>query len=166
MERKLKIILCIAIVILIALISFLGVYVKDTVVFKKQLPDYEIASDFGEKRITSFVFNTKETMYDKNGNVVESIPEGANESDYRKETENVNSEENLNADNYKKAKEIFDGRLKSLNAEDYKVRVDESTGNITVELEEGLNTDTLIQYLTCMGDFSITDAVDRNSIIR
>lgn len=158
MERKLKIILCIAVVILIALISFLGVYVKDTVIFKNKLPDYEISSDIGEKRITSFVFATKETIYDKEGNKVDAIPEGANEADYRKEKENANSEENLNSNNYKKVKEIFDGRLKSLNVEDYKVRVDENTGNVTVELEEGLNTDTLIQYLTCTGDFSIKDA--------
>ena len=158
MERKLKIILSIAVVVLIALISFLGVYVKDTVIFKNKLPDYEASSDIGEKRITSFVFGTKETIYDKEGNKVDSIPEGANEADYRKETENVNSEESLNSDNYKKVKEIFDGRLKSLNVEDYKVRVDESTGNVTVELEEGLNTDTLIQYLTCTGDFNMKDA--------
>lgn len=170
MERKLKIILCIAVVILIAVISFVGVYIKDTVLFKNKVPDYNLSSDFGEKRITGFIFNTKETIYDKDGNKVDSIPEGANEADYRKEKENANSEEVLNTNNYKKVKEIFEGRLKTLNVEDYKIRMDENTGDITVELAENENTDKIIQYLSCTGDFSLKDAengevlLDRNNV--
>lgn len=165
MERKLKIILCIAIVALIALISFVGVYVKDTVVFEKKLPNYEYASDFGEKRITSLVFSTNEVIYDKNGNKVDSIPEGAKESDYRKEKENANSEEVLNADNYKKVKEILEGRLKDLNVEDYKIRVDNSTGSVCVEFAETEDTDRYIQALSAKGDFSLTDAETKDVLL-
>lgn len=165
MERKLKIILCIAIAVLIALISFVGVYVKDTVVFKDKLPNYEYASDFGEKRITSLVFSTNEVIYDKDGNKVDSIPEGANEADYRREKENANSEEVLNSDNYKKVKEILEGRLKDLNVEDYKIRVDESNGSACLELSETEDTDRFIQALSAKGDFALKDAETKDVLL-
>lgn len=165
MERKLKIILCIVIAVLIALISFVGVYVKDTVIFEKKLPNYQYASDFGEKRITSLALSTNEVIYDKDGNKVDSIPEGANEADYRKEKENANSEEVLNADNYKKVKEILEGRLEDLNVEDYKIRVDESNGNVCVELSENEDTDRFIQALSAKGDFSLKDAETKDVLL-
>lgn len=52
------------------------------------------------------------------------------------------------------------GRLESLRVPDYKVRLNEETGNVTVELDDDLNADTRIQYLICNGDFSITDSED------
>lgn len=167
MERKLKIILCVVIVILIALVSFIGVYTKDTVLFKNNLPDYLLSSDFEGKRITSFVIDdsTEDIIYDKDGKKVDSIPEGANKDDYTQETKKVNSDENRRTENYKKVKEIFDGRLKSLNVSDYKVRLNESTGNVTVELEDNINTDELIQYLLCTGDFSIKDSKEGNVLL-
>lgn len=167
MNKKLKIILCIAIVILIALISFGGVYIKDTVIFKNKIPDYLLASEFGDKRITSFKINTetKEVIRDKDGKEVTSIPEGANEADYTKENVKVNSDESLTSENYRKVKEIFDGRLKELGVNDYKVRLDEKEGNIVVELEDNLKTDEFLQDLLCKGDFSITDAKEGNILL-
>lgn len=160
MEKKLKIILCTLLIVLIALIGFAGVYVKDVVIFKNKLPDYSLAPEFGEKRITSLKISEEENeiIYDKDGKVVEAIPDGANEADYEKKKEKVNKEDAYKTENYKLAKEVIEGRLENQGVEDYKVRVDENTGKATVELPDDLKTDTLIQYMLLKGDFSIKDS--------
>lgn len=167
MERKLKIVLCVLLIILIALIAFAGVYSKDTVVFKEKLPKYFLASEFEEKRIVSFKLSDeeKEIIYDKDGKEVDSVPEGANEEEYTKKKEKVNPEERVTTENFKKVKEIFTARLEASGVEDYKVRLDETNGNITVELPNDLKTDTWIQYLQCKGDFSMTDSKDGTVLI-
>lgn len=167
MEKKLKIILCIAVIILASIIAFAGVYSKDSGIFKSKLPSYVLGSEFGQKRVSQLVVSndTKEVIYDKDGNIVDAIPDGAKEEDYRKEQEKENKEEAFTIDNYKKVKEIFEGRLKSLGIEDYVIRVDENTGDTVVELEEGLDTDTTLQYLLCTGDFSITDSKDKTVLL-
>ncbi len=166
-ERKLKIVLCVLLIVLITLIAFAGVYSKDTVIFKERLPKYALASEFEEKRIVSFKLSEeeREIIYDKDGKEVDSIPEGANEEEYTKKKEKVNLEEAINAENFKKAKEIFTARLEAAGVEDYKVRLDETNGNITVEFPNELKTDTWIQYLQCKGDFSITDSKDGTVLI-
>lgn len=162
MERKLKIILCVVVVILIALISFLGIYTKDTVLFKNHVPELSLSSDFDGKRMTSLIIDdgVNDVIFDADGNEVSKIPEGANKDDYKTEARKINADEKLTVDNYKKVKEILDKRLKALGVKEYQVRLDESTGDIAVELEENLDTDTLVMFLTSMGDFSIKDAQD------
>lgn len=160
MERKLKIILCTLLIVLIALIGFAGVYVKDVVIFKNKLPNYSLAPEFAEKRITSLKISEEENeiIYDKEGKVVDAIPEGANEADYEKKKEKVNKEDAYKTENYKLVKEVIEGRLENQGVEDYKVRVDENTGKATIELPDDLKTDTLIQYMLLKGDFSIKDS--------
>lgn len=162
MEKKLKIVLCILVIVLIAVISFAGVYTKEGVIYKSKLPEYELSSELASRRVTKLVINkeTKDVIYDKDGNKVDRIPEDANKDDYRTEQEKINKEEDLTPENFKKVKEIFDSRLKDLGVEDYLVRMDEETGNVIVELAEGISTDTILQDLLCTGDFSITDSED------
>lgn len=162
MEKKLKIILCIALIILIILVGFIGVYTKDGTTYKNVIPDFSFGSEFNGKRITTFKVSeeTEEVIYDKDGKVVSSIPEGANEADYKKETEKVNKDEALTKENYKKVKKIFEGRLKKMGVKDYNVKLNEDTGNIVLELEEALDTDTSLQYMLLKGDFAIRDAND------
>lgn len=163
MEKKLKIILCIALTILVILVGFIGVYTKDKFTYKNIMPNFTLGSEFNGKRITAFKLSdeTKEVIYDKDGKVVSSIPEGANEADYRKETEKVNKDEALTEENYKKVKEIFEGRLEKMGVKDYKVKLDKTSGNIILELEEALDTDISIQYMLLKGDFAIRDSKDR-----
>lgn len=160
MERKLKIILCTLVIVLITLIAFAGVYVKDVVIFKSKLPEYSLAPEFGEKRITSLKISEEENevIYDKEGKIVDVIPEGANEEDYEKKKEKVNKEDAYKVENYKTVKKVIEGRLENQGVEDYKVRVDENTGKATIELPDDLKTDTLIQYMLLKGDFSIKDS--------
>lgn len=167
MERKLKIILCIVVIILITLISFLGVYTKDAVLFKNNLPELMLSSDFENKRISSFITDdgTKDVIFDIDGKEVSAIPEGANKDDYKTEARKINPEENYNTENYKKAKEILDKRLETLGVKEYKVRLDENTGKMAIELEENFDTDTLLSFLSSNGTFSITDSKSHDVLL-
>ena len=160
MEKKLKIVLCIVVIILITVVAILGVYTKDSVLFKNHLPEILLSSDFEGKRVSSLVVDDglKDVIFDSEGKEVKSIPEGANEADYKKEQVKINPDENLKTENYKKVKEILDGRLKSLGVGTYTVRLDENTGNAAIELEENFDTDNILLVLTSKGDFSITDS--------
>lgn len=167
MEKKLKIALCILVIILICVIAFVGVYSKGEVEYKGSLPEYLLGSEFTGKRVTYFEISdeTEEKIYDKDGNEVEEIPEDSNEEDYTKETMKVNPDENMTEENYKKVKKIFDGRLKEIGAEDYLIRLDKNTGNLVVELADDSNTDTFLQYLQYKGDFAMKDAEDGTVLI-
>lgn len=162
MEKKLKIVLCTLIIILIVIIAFMGVYSKNLNIYKSEIPEYLLASELKGKRMTYFKVNegTEEKIYDKEGKEVDSIPEGENEADYRKEQVKINSEEALTEENYQKAKEIFDGRLNELGVEDYSVRLNKANGEMVVELDDDKLTDTLLRYLLCKGDFVMKDSAD------
>lgn len=139
-----------------------GVYSKGLISYESDLPDYTIASELTGKRVTYFKISdeTEEKIYDADGNEVDEIPEDANEEDYTTEEVSVNSDESKTKENYKKAKEIFEGRLSELGVSDYSVRLNEETGEMVVELPDNTITDTLLQYLLCKGDFSMTDSED------
>lgn len=160
MEKKLKIILCVALIILISLVGFVGIYTKEGIEFKNHLPDFLMSSEFNGKRITNLKVSdaTEEVIYDKDGKEVSSIPEGANEEEYKRETKKINSDESLTVENYRKAKKVLEKRLDNLGVKDYLVRLDENSGEIVVELEEGLNTDEIIQDLLYKGSFEIRDS--------
>ncbi len=135
MEKKLKITLAIIITVLLAVIAFIGVYSKDAVVYKNNLPDYVLSSELQGKNIASFV-----------------VKEGT-------------EEEKLNIENYEKAKKIIEGRLSSLGVSDSKVRLDKNTGKIAVELQDDTNTSRILQYISSKGDFAITDSQDGTLLI-
>lgn len=93
-NNTLKIILAVLVIILISLISFMGIFVKDKNRMKNILPEYELGIELTGGR----VFNIKpdETVnteyYDKDGNKVESssIEEGK-EDEYTKQEVPVNA---------------------------------------------------------------------------
>ena len=144
-----------------------GVYSKKVISYESVLPKYTLATDLSGKRITHLKINTdtKEKIYDKEGKEVDSIPEDANEEDYKKEQVKINPDENLTRENYKKAKEILQGRLKDLGVDDYAVRLNEDTGDIIVELPDNIITDTILQYLLCKGDFSMQDSENKTELM-
>lgn len=167
MERKLKIALIVLVMILITVVGFGGVYVKKLVSYNNILPDYNLGLKLKGSRVTTFKVgdHVHEVIYDSEGNVVEKIPEGADESTYRKEQVPENSEEAKTKDNYKKSKNIMVGRLKDLGISNYEVRLDEETGNIFVELSEGENTDTVLSDLLASGKFEIIDTNDKTVLM-
>ena len=167
MEKKLKTILIVLLMILICLIGFGGIYLRNKIILKNQIPDYELTGKVKGTRITTFILDdaTNEVIYDSEGNKVDSIPEGENEENYNKENVPVNADESKNTDNYIKAKNIIINRLKSLGMSEYDVRVDKENGNISVELNENKNTDSTLAELLVVGKFEVIDTDDKTQLM-
>ena len=167
MKNKLKLLLYILITVLISIIAFVGVYTSKTQFRENALPDYTLSSEFTGKRITYLEVDdsTNDVIKDKDGNVVESIPDGANKDDYTTEKVPVNSEEVKTTENYKKVKEILDSRLEKFGAEYYLVKVDEQNGDTVIELEDNTTTDRLLQDLVQKADFSIVDSETKEVLL-
>lgn len=154
MDRGLKITLIILLIILLAMISFVGLFVQDTKFMKNLLPDYQLGMDFeGYRAVTINVSDATETIYyDAEGNVVSSEDE-----DGTSETVPVNGEDVLTLEKYEEAKKIIKSRLKDYGVSEYLIRLDEETGSMTVELPENTSTDVAVQYVYTKGEFTMED---------
>lgn len=169
--KALKRTLIILLIILLALISFGGIYIQKTKFVENILPEYKLGPDFtGLRNIGLKVSDaTKDIYYDLDGNVVDE--EGKNTT---KKEESVNKEENLTKDNYKKAKEIIEKRLEKIKQvqytsagivenkaiDYYTIKQNEETGEIELKLPENANTDMVLRYVAIKGDFTIVDDQD------
>jgi len=169
--KALKRTLIILLIILLALISFGGIYIQKTKFVENILPEYKLGPDFtGLRNIGLKVSDaTKDIYYDLDGNVVDE--EGKNTT---KKEESVNKEENLTKDNYKKAKEIIEKRLEKIKQvqytsagivenkaiDYYTIKQNEETGKIELKLPENANTDMVLRYVAIKGDFTIVDDQD------
>ncbi len=167
MEKKLKIALIILVMVLVTVVGFGGIYIKKLVSYDNILPDYELGLSIKGSRITTLKVgdHTNEVIRDSEGNIVESIPEGADENSYTKEQVPENSEESKTKENYQKAEKIIRGRLKSSKIANYDVRLNEENGNIYVELADTDNTDTTLSHLLSSGKFEIVDTNDKNVLM-
>ena len=136
-NKGLKIILYILIVILISLVSFMGIYKRDTNRFSNIVNDYLLGSSLkGAAVLELKVDDTEnEVIYDENGNIVEEVDE-KNEDKYTTVNEPVNKEEVLNLDNYEKSKKIIEERLNFIEVPDYNIRLNHSDGTIIIEADE------------------------------
>ena len=169
--KALKRTLIILLIILLALISFGGIYIQKTKFVENILPEYKLGPDFTGLRNIGLKLSdaTKDIYYDLDGNVVDE--EGKNTT---KKEESVNKEENLTKDNYKKAKEIIEKRLEKIKQvqytsagivenkaiDYYTIKQNEETGKIELKLPENANTDMVLRYVATKGDFTIVDDQD------
>lgn len=167
MEKKLKIALIILVMVLVTVVGFGGIYVKKLVSYNNILPDYELGLSLKGSRITTLKVgdHTHEVIRDSEGNIVESIPEGADENSYTKEQVPENSEESKTKENYQKVEKIIRGRLKTSKISNYDVRLNDENGNIYVELADTDNTDTTISHLLASGKFEIIDTNDKTVLM-
>ena len=153
-EQKLKVALVVLLIILISLISFGGIFVKQTKFVNNILPDYAWGTDFTGSRTlgVSVSTSTNTVIYDKDGNVVEE--EG---KDTTTKEEPVNPKESLTLENYKEAKRIMTERLERMGITDYTIRFDETNGKMYFNLPENNQTDALAQFIPIKGEFKIID---------
>ena len=167
MEKKLKIALIILVMVLVTVVGFGGIYIKRLVSYNNILPDYELGLSLKGSRITTLKVadHTHEVIRDSEGNIVEKIPEGADENSYTKEQVPENSEESKTKENYQKAEKIIRGRLKSSKISNYDVRLNDENGDIYVELADTDNTDTNISHLLASGKFEIVDTNDKTVLM-
>lgn len=167
-NNTLKIILAILVIILISLISFVGIFVKDKNRMKNILPDYQLGMDFAGGRVFNIkIDDTVNTeYYDKDGNKHESssIEEGK-EDEYTKKEVPVNAEDSLNADNFEKTKNIVEDRLITLGVKEYEVRKNSHTGEIYITIPENKYADTIISQMTTRADFKIIDTDDKHELL-
>lgn len=161
-----KIIKIFTIILLIAIISvasLLGIYKLKGYKVVNVIPEYLLGMEFTDSRVISLeVDNETETViYDAEGNEITEQEEGI---DYTEEngytvTENkANPDDLLTSQNYKKVKSILKKRLKKLGADQYKVNLDETNGNIQIRIPENKNTDTIISNLLQSGTFELKDS--------
>lgn len=150
----------VVIILLLSLISFAGIYVKDKNAMKNVIPEYKLGTDlYGARNILVKVDDSTTTKkYDSNGNLVEnSSDKDENNENITEVKEKVNPDELRTAENYETVKNIIEARLKYMNVEDYLLRFDESTGNISLEVPENSSTDYIAQYTITKGEFKIVD---------
>ncbi len=161
-EQKLKVVLVILLIVLISLISFGGIFVKQTKFVNNILPDYSWGTDLTGSRVLGIsVDDSKNTViYDKDGNVVEE--EG---KDTTTKEEPVNPEEILTKENYEKSKAIITERLKRMGVVNYTIRFDEENGKMYINLPENSQTDTIAQYVPIKGDFKIIDSETEEELL-
>ena len=169
--KGLRITLIVFIIILLSLISFVGIYVKDKNEMSDVIPDFILGSDIEGNRIIQLNVEQDDTitLTDSTGAKIatgteeELSNQGYTEdvitqNNYTKTTEETNKVEVLTAENYEKSKQILINRLKTSGVTDYKVRQDKDNGNIVVELKENDSTDDIISTLSEVGKFELKDS--------
>lgn len=178
--RAKKVITIITVILLISIISiasFLGIYKKDEYKVVNIVPDYILGMEFTNTRLINLeVDKSVETIiYDENGNEVTTKEEGieyTEENGYTTVENKANSDELLTIDNYKNARTILKNRLKDLGIDQYKVILDDNTGNIQLRIPEDNDTDLVIYNLLQSGTFELKDSetgevlIDTNSLKR
>lgn len=176
MKNKLSInllgrILTVFVIILISLISFVGIYITNLNKLANVIPDYKLGMDLdGWRNIVVKVNDGTETKkYDAEGNLItDDDTETSDESAENTETEDaeenittveepINAPEVLTSDNYKTVEKILIDRLNYLKIENYKLRMDEDTGRINLDVPENSDTDYIAQYAITKGEFKVQD---------
>ena len=166
--KKIKILTITLLIILITMIAFFGIYGQVQNRMENKVKDYSYAMDINGSRVVRLKVNTntKEVIKDKDGNVVESATdEEIEKNGYQKEEVPVNSQENLNQNNYKNARDIIEKRLKKLNVENYIVKLNEETGDIVIEISEDDNTDSVLSDMDTVGKFEIIDSETKEVLL-
>ena len=162
--KKVKILIIILLVVLITMIGAFGIYFKEQNRMENKLKEYGYSMDLNGGRNVRLKVNTesKDVIKDSEGKEVETDEELTDEQlaekGYTKESVPNNSQDVLNLDNYEKAKKIIEDRLKEQNVEEYEVALNDETGEITVQIPENSNTDSIVSNLNTVGKFEILDS--------
>ena len=128
-QKIITIVTVILLVTIISLASFVGIYKKEEYRVSNIVKDYTLGMQLTDSRLINFEVNKEE-----------------------------NPEELLTLDNYKQTESIMKNRLKNLGVDEYRVVLDEATGNIQVRIPENENTNTIIYYLLQSGTFELKDS--------
>ena len=141
--KTVKILTITLLVILISMISFVGIYQKNKNRMENKVKDYSYSMSLNGARKIKLKVNTEST---------DDVPN--------------NSEEVLTVENYKKSKEVIEKRLNKMNVEEYTTSVNETTGEITIQIpEQNSQTDTIIGNLNTVGKFEILDSETKEVLL-
>lgn len=162
--KKLKMLTIVLVVILITMIAFGGIYIQKQNRMENIIKNYSYAMDLKGARNIKLKVNqeNKTVIKDSEGKEVESsedlTDDQIKEKGYTKEEIPYNSQESQKEENYKESKKIIEERLKSLKITDYNIKIDESTGDILLEIAENDNTDSIVSNIGTVGKFEIIDS--------
>ncbi len=170
-NKILKITVTILLVILLSIISFGGIFVQDKNSMKNFIPNYQLSRELtGSRRVQIKVDKSVETKnYDVDGNEIKDT-NATNEDGTKKEiakTEEIpaNKEEDLTTENYKKAREVLEKRLKYIGVTDYTIRLNEEDGTMVFELPEDSITDTAVAQIASQGKLEVIDAETKEVLL-
>lgn len=160
--RKTKIITIILGIILISLIAFAGIYVKNQNRMENLIKDYEFGMNLdGARQVTLKVKEEEVTVIkDSEGNIIEEelTEEEIEERGYVTEVTTVSNEEKYSIEDYKKSKKTIESRLEELGVEEYLIRMDETNGTIIIEIPENSATDYIVSNIGQASKFEIIDS--------
>ena len=162
--KKLKMLTIVLVVILITMIAFGGIYIQKQNRMENIIKNYSYTMDLKGARNIRLKVNqeNKTVIKDSEGKEVESsedlTDDQIKEKGYTKEEIPYNSQESQKEENYKESKKIIEERLKSLKITDYNIKIDESTGDILLEIAENDNTDSIVSNIGTVGKFEIIDS--------
>lgn len=163
-NKILKITLITLVIILLSIISFIGIYVQDKNKIANIVKDYKLGMDLEGSRKIELEVNksTKKINYDKEGKEIQSTDTQTEVANTEEKA--INEEGNLTVENYKKTKKILEDRLKTMGVNDYQIRLNETTGNIILNIPEDDNTDLIVAQTGNQGKFEIIDN-DTNEVL-
>lgn len=162
--KKVKILTITLAIILITAIAFGGIYVQKQNRMENVVEDYKYAMDLKGTRTVRLELDTGTTtvVKDAEGKEVTDTEnlteEQMTEKGYIKEEVPNNSDDVKNEENYKKAKEILEKRLKKMGVNNYTIKLDTQAGDIVIEIPENEATDTIVGQLVTVGKFTIQDS--------
>lgn len=161
-NKILKVMCIIILILILIMISFVGIYVKDNGRLVNILKDFTTASEFGVEKeyLFSLSDETRTEYYDVDGNLVaeEDVDEDAEEGTYTTKEIALNSDEVKTAENYNLVKDIMEKRINEIGLEEYRLTVDEESGDIVLKTGETFNVDNIINALYGQGEFLLKDA--------
>lgn len=163
LKKPLIALLYVLIIVVISLISFVGIYIKDKNKMTNILPEYILGADInGARNIVVKVDDSTSTKkYDANGNELSS---DSTETPAKTEEIPANDSSVLNSDNYREVENIIIKRLKAMKVGYYEIKCNDTDGRISVEVPENSDTDYIAQYCITKGEFKISDN-DTNEVL-
>lgn len=174
LQKTLKLILMISVIVLISIISFVGIYVQKQNRMENILKEYKLAKNLSGYRMIELKVSdetensaadeselsseeTNESSSTNSINEVTSSEEQTSNSENIVETSENISKDTLNKENYKKSKEIIAKRLEGIGVDSFTIRENSENGDIIIELPEDNNTDRIAGELNLDGKFEIID---------
>ena len=143
-QKVITIITIILFVVIICLASFLGIYSKQEYRVVNKVPKFALGMEFTKRRIINL-----------------QVPQ----TEESEETEQENENNIFNEENYKKSEKVIKKRLKNLKAEQYKLSLDRSNGNIELVLPENDDTDEIIHNILKDGTFELKDSETEETLL-
>ena len=168
--KKVKMLTIVFAIILVTIVAVLGIYIPKQNRMENIVKEYSYGMDLKGGRVITLKPDTsnKTVIKDSEGKQVENATSLSDEEltakGYTKEEVAYNSSDVLTEKNYEKSKRILEERFKSLNIENYEIRLDKQSGNMTITIPENDSTDNIVSNLGTTGKFEIIDS-DTNEVL-